>query len=110
MTIQLSPAELERRERAVAADKARRDFYTSTTNAGQAWNPTTRGIATPEPGSGSVMDTFEMIFERELMEATPSPINGHSVEHYEAVRRDVDRRRQELHQQAQAIASRNLKP
>lgn len=105
----MNPSELARRAAADAADKARREYYTSTTNAGQAWNPTTRAIGTPVGGT-PLLERYEEIFARELMEATPSPLNSHTVEHYEAVRRDVDRRRAELVAQANAIASRKHQP
>jgi hypothetical protein len=105
MTIQLSPAELARRAAADAADKARAEYYRSTNPSGQAWNPTTYANGTPVGGT-PLLERYEEIWAREIMEATPSPIHGHNVEHLAAVRADVDRRRAEIVAQANAIASR----
>lgn len=106
MAIILSPAEAERRAAADAADKARREYFTNVNPTSQPWNPVTRANGTPEPGGTRLLEKYEEIFARELMEAAPSPINGHNVEHYEAVRRDVDRRRAELVAKAQEISNR----
>lgn len=102
----MSPAELARRAAADAADAARKDYYRSVTNAGQAWQPTTRASGTPEPGGTPLLEKYEDIWARELMLATPSPINSHTIEHFNAVKADIDRRRAELVAKAQEIASR----
>jgi hypothetical protein len=101
-----SKAELDEIDKVSVA--TRKALYNA--NADKPWQPTTRGIATPEPGAGSLFDTYEAIFQRELLEATPSVVSGNTVEHYEAVRRDVDRRRAEILAQANAIASRSRTP
>jgi hypothetical protein len=92
-----------------ATDEARKAFYTSTTNAGQAWQPSTRSNGTPEPGGTPLLERYEQQWAQELMLATPSQLPGNTVEHYEAVRRDIDRRRAEILAQANSIASRNPK-
>jgi hypothetical protein len=110
MAIILSASEAERRAAAVAADKARAEYFTNTNPAGKAWAPTTYARGTPEPGGTPLLERYEQQWAQELLEATPSVISGHTVEHYEAVRRDVDRRRAEILAQANAIASRSRTP